>query len=320
MRKHVSFLQWLSIVIVVAISAVFILLLRGTPQLARAIREVRAADRHVDAAVEIWRTTGHRGAGRIVAELTVARTSLTRSAETIEALSFLALVPGVRGVLTFGERAAEGAALVVDGAAALASIADANQRLLDRYADRAPADLTDAERAELFAAVGSSLASAREALDAFERGDAILGTLDCPRFLTSVVEICRTRSLLRHRQELARVRDVVRTATDAAEHAMVLLGGRAPTSVLLLFLNNTELRPGGGFLGTYGLATVHRGTITAFTTDDVYNLDRFVEGTQRIPPPEPFRRHEIVSNWYLRDANWSPDFKESSRTVLDFYA
>lgn len=100
---------------------------------------------------------------------------------------------------------------------------------------------------------------------------------------------------------------------------LALLGHREPTTFLLLYLNNTELRPGGGFLGTYGVATIHRGSLAAFRTDDVYALDRAVVGRQRIPPPEPFRRYGIVPYWYLRDANWSPDFPTSTRTVLDFY-
>jgi len=101
--------------------------------------------------------------------------------------------------------------------------------------------------------------------------------------------------------------------------AAPLLGRREHATALLLYLNNTELRPGGGFLGTYGIIPLRAGALADFRTDDVYQLDRTIEDEPCRPPPEPFRRYGIVACWFLRDANWSPDFAASSRMALEFY-
>ncbi|MDP3770691.1 MAG: DUF4012 domain-containing protein, partial [bacterium] len=318
MRKP-SPLRWIGIASAIIAGLVGIIVLRGVPAFVTVVRASRAAERHIDAAAWVWRADGYMGAARIASILRSARAELQRVQGGLESLAFLDLLPPVATALAYGQRATEGAALWVDGASELAKVAASATGLLGRFADRAPNDLSDSERAEIFGVFGDGLARARRAFDTVERGDAIAATLSCPRWLAPITAACRMASSTREHGEFDRLRSSARTVLHGIDRVAMLLGAQRPTSILLLFLNNTELRPGGGFLGTYGLATIHRGQLTSFTTDDVYNLDKTVEGTLRIPPPEPFRRHRIVSWWYLRDANWSPDFVESSRTVLDFY-
>ena len=90
-------------------------------------------------------------------------------------------------------------------------------------------------------------------------------------------------------------------------------------TVLFLLLNNTELRPGGGFIGSVGIADVRGGALASFDTHDVYALDRFGIGTITAVPPEPIKKYLNVKAWYLRDANWSPDFAASAVEVLRAY-
>jgi len=87
---------------------------------------------------------------------------------------------------------------------------------------------------------------------------------------------------------------------------------------LVLFLNNTELRPGGGFIGVYGLLTMRDGSIVNMVTDDSYAIDKLVEGNPAysVTPPKPFQEYMILKNWYFRDSNWSPDFPSSSENVV----
>jgi len=46
---------------------------------------------------------------------------------------------------------------------------------------------------------------------------------------------------------------------------------------MLLFLNNTELRPGGGFMGVYGLMQVSEGSIEQIYIDDTYTIAAKIE-------------------------------------------
>lgn len=95
-------------------------------------------------------------------------------------------------------------------------------------------------------------------------------------------------------------------------------GTKAHTT-LLLFQNETELRPTGGFWGTYGLATFAQGVLTDFHTDDVYALDGPAQAFLNVEPPAPLKKYLGISHWFLRDANWSPDFAVSARQALDFF-
>lgn len=82
---------------------------------------------------------------------------------------------------------------------------------------------------------------------------------------------------------------------------------------LVLYLNNSELRPGGGFMGVYGLLLMRDGEIKSFEVDDVYVADALVQSTgYESVAPEPISRYLGVNTWYFRDANWSPDFSVSS--------
>lgn len=98
-----------------------------------------------------------------------------------------------------------------------------------------------------------------------------------------------------------------------------ILGYDRPRTVLFLFLNNTELRPGGGFIGSYGITTFDRGVPQQLATDGTENLDYNAPATFKVEPPQPIKDH-LIGRWFFRDSNWSPDFAVSSRRALQFYA
>jgi len=98
-----------------------------------------------------------------------------------------------------------------------------------------------------------------------------------------------------------------------------LLGYNQEKTYLLLFQNNSELRPTGGFWGGYGILKVKDGQILKFDTDDIYHLDVNLIGTDKIPvPPEPIYKY-LNKEWFFRDANWSPDFPSAAQTAIYFY-
>ena len=90
---------------------------------------------------------------------------------------------------------------------------------------------------------------------------------------------------------------------------------------LVLFLNDTEIRPGGGFMGVFGLVQVRDGAIKQIFTEDTYAIDQLVEadvasGEYFVEPPQPLVDYSGVNNWYFRDANWSPDFAQSAQDAM----
>jgi hypothetical protein len=95
-----------------------------------------------------------------------------------------------------------------------------------------------------------------------------------------------------------------------------LLGFEGKKKYLLLFQNNMELRPGGGFIGSYGLLDVEKGDMTKFQIYDVYDADGKL--TDHIEPPYPLRRYLGASHWYLRDSNFAVDFPTSAAQASNF--
>lgn len=86
---------------------------------------------------------------------------------------------------------------------------------------------------------------------------------------------------------------------------------------LVLFQNNMELRPGGGFIGSFGILKVKDGTVTDFASHDVVNFDGRIPDT--VPAPYPMPETLGVKSLKLRDSNISPDWTVNAKAAEDFY-
>lgn len=86
---------------------------------------------------------------------------------------------------------------------------------------------------------------------------------------------------------------------------------------LLLFQNNWELRPGGGFIGSYGILKLKNGELTNLAVGDTYHLDKRLPPT--VEPPYPLRETLRITHWNLRDSNFSPDFAVNAERAEYFY-
>lgn len=85
------------------------------------------------------------------------------------------------------------------------------------------------------------------------------------------------------------------------------------THHLALFLgNSSEMRPGGGFIGSYVDVSIRGGNIEALGVHDINDADRLLGA--HIVPPKPLQA--IASTWRAADANWFFDFSDSAKTVL----
>lgn len=97
-----------------------------------------------------------------------------------------------------------------------------------------------------------------------------------------------------------------------------LLGETTNQRYLLIFQNNAELRPTGGFLTAYAILETFKGKITPYLSTDIYELDK--KFGDRLPAPEPIKKYlPLVYNWHLRDMNLSPDFKTSMNVFFPNY-
>nr|MBP9818178.1 DUF4012 domain-containing protein [Candidatus Shapirobacteria bacterium] len=86
---------------------------------------------------------------------------------------------------------------------------------------------------------------------------------------------------------------------------------------LVLLQNESELRPNGGFIGSYGILSFDGGKLINFDVNDVYETDGQLKG--HVEPPVPIKKYLGEGGWFLRDANWSPDFNQSSKDIQWFF-
>ncbi|MEK7464200.1 MAG: DUF4012 domain-containing protein [Patescibacteria group bacterium] len=84
--------------------------------------------------------------------------------------------------------------------------------------------------------------------------------------------------------------------------------------IVLLFQNPAEIRPGGGFIGSYADLTISGGKLQDIDVRDIYDPDG--QFFKKIIPPEPLQG--LSNNWGARDANWFFDFPTSAKTVVGF--
>ncbi len=95
-----------------------------------------------------------------------------------------------------------------------------------------------------------------------------------------------------------------------------LLGFEGKREYVVLFQNNMELRPGGGFIGSYGLVKLDKGRVTDFTVHDVYDADGKL--STHIDPPYGLQRYMGAKHWFLRDSNFAIDFPQDAKQAETF--
>lgn len=86
---------------------------------------------------------------------------------------------------------------------------------------------------------------------------------------------------------------------------------------MVLFQNNWEIRPGGGFIGSFGILKIKNGQVSDLQIHDTGNFDGRVPTTVLAPYPMQETLH--IKSLQLRDSNFSPDFITNSKAAEKFY-
>ncbi len=113
----------------------------------------------------------------------------------------------------------------------------------------------------------------------------------------------------------------IRSWLDSSGQLMSILpaflGVGTPANYLLQILDTTELRPGGGFIGNYGIATLSGGRLTSARISDTSLLDHqyLAAGHTIAYPPDYLWFYKImpIASWSLRDSNLDADFPTAAR-------
>ena len=109
-----------------------------------------------------------------------------------------------------------------------------------------------------------------------------------------------------------------------------ILGDLKPKNYLVLFQNDKEIRPSGGFLTAFTYLKANQGKITTSGSDDIYSLDEQIDRVClnvicNLAPPLPIIKYlpeptgKTKQAIESRDSNLSPDFKLSAQEFTRFY-
>ncbi len=95
-----------------------------------------------------------------------------------------------------------------------------------------------------------------------------------------------------------------------------ITGTTEEKNYLILFQNNSELRPSGGFIGSVGELKMKDGKIAELKVRDVYELDGQLK--IHVEPHYIIRRY-LQPHLYLRDSNFDIDFEDSAHVAAQIY-
>ncbi|MFA6603901.1 MAG: DUF4012 domain-containing protein [Patescibacteria group bacterium] len=117
--------------------------------------------------------------------------------------------------------------------------------------------------------------------------------------------------------QLPKLNSLLAKAELAASLLHDVLGPNGTKRYLIVFQNNAELRPTGGFIGSFALVDMNRGNIKKVEIPGGGSYDLQGSLRSRISSPQPL--HLINPNWEFQDANWYADFPSSARKISWFY-
>lgn len=127
------------------------------------------------------------------------------------------------------------------------------------------------------------------------------------------------------KEQLTQVRDLTNQGVSLVNEARPLikvlpslLGEAETKKYLVLFQNDKELRPTGGFITAYSIINIDKGKLSIERSEDIYDLDNSVSDKPEAPLPIS-KYLPGVSVLNLRDSNLSPDFVISMDSFMKLY-
>lgn len=121
---------------------------------------------------------------------------------------------------------------------------------------------------------------------------------------------------LRLGKNIPKITEYLAIADTVLDRFDSIFGKDFPKTYAILFANNNEIRPGGGFIGSFALVKTSSLKIQEFRVYDVYDADGQLKA--RVRPPEPISTYLQQPFFFLRDSAFSPDHPTNALVAEDF--
>lgn len=144
-----------------------------------------------------------------------------------------------------------------------------------------------------------------------------INTIDPNRYPSRIGNIIIRENIILLKENASFIENYRKKMQPSLHLLPKFLGVKQPRVYLILFQNENELRPTGGFITSLGAFRVEKGKITPEGSDDIYTLDQTIFSFEK--PPDFIQRNLLLPVFYLHDANSSPDFYVSMKNFEKIY-
>lgn len=247
-------------------------------------------------------------------ELSQANEAFAHAEDKVSSLQLIRIIPYVGRQLNATTNLIKAVSRAGEALESMTGIARDIFEPFDEGQDLQFSNLTRAEKRKIFAQIEESGPQLETARATVAEAAAFVDKIPSTGLVSPLKNV-----VLPLKEQFPSLEESLTRGVEMAAFVPAIAGYPEQKTYLFLLQNNTEMRPTGGFIGTYGILKVADGEIVSFTTDNVYNLDSTVEDTLFIDPPWQLLRYNNVKQWFLRDANWSPDFPTSAKQAIWFY-
>ena len=206
------------------------------------------------------------------------------------------------GVLPEGEQLEAGKALLQAGS----QVSVAAEVLAARLATLDDSFISPADRVhQLGESLQTALPLLRSASENLDKISALIIPAEFRPAAASAMEL------------LDSVVEGVQSSETAANVLEDILGRFNPRRFLVIFQNNTEIRPTGGFMGSFAEIDIDDGEVKKLWMPGAGSYE--LKGSLRavLVPPAPLQL--ITDRWQFHDSNWFPDFPTSAKKIMWFY-
>lgn len=119
------------------------------------------------------------------------------------------------------------------------------------------------------------------------------------------------------KEALPTVQKSLQRTLTIGDTLLEMLGENDQKRYLVVFQNNSEIRPTGGFIGSLALMDIYQGKIRNLEIPGGGPYDFKGSLLARVVSPQPL--HLVNPVWQLQDANWFFDWPTSAKKITWFY-
>ncbi|HWS49077.1 MAG TPA: DUF4012 domain-containing protein [Candidatus Methanoperedens sp.] len=148
--------------------------------------------------------------------------------------------------------------------------------------------------------------------------DTLINQIDITRYPETIKDIPLRHDFNQIKESIGQAKKLISDGKPILTKTSWLLGKDKVRNYLVIFQNDGELRPSGGFWTAYTTIKVDKGKIIPGTSSNIYDLDDKISST--VLAPRLIKSYHInVPYLNLRDSNLSPDFPTDAQVFLDGY-